>query len=787
MPTYSGSALTPARLAEAACQLEAQSRHFDAIDLCTRHVDANPHDHAAWVWLARSLLRVHRTAQASVIVNSLLTKDAAMPAAMRLKRLVKGFKQQITGQPLAALETLTRYVSEAGDDPLASTRMATALIRLNRPQEAEDVLKSVLRDRPDFVEAQLQLARLHDATGGVDEACKRAVETLFVEVNALDELGRQPEATDLLRAYFQGHIDDLVHMNALANALLRTTRWGNAEKIINQVLLRDQANETARQLALLHNGLRLSASGKPLDSVTAFTAYLGAHPGDAFAWTQLAQTLMLLGQRHQAEAILASVIRDHPNYGPALSALASRCFSNGDHQRAIEFADRAYALNPCSYTNLMRAQMQSHAAGDPALTMRLYSEWGQRYIDHCSETAPPLPKLGAKRRSPSRRLRIGYVSADLREHPIAFFMEPVLAHHDPESVEVFVYNTCSQPDTRTERIKRAVPHWHDVAALDTLRLWQLIRKHRIDVLIDLSGHTEGNRLEVFAHRAAPVQLTWLGYIHTLGMKAMDYRLTDAEIDPPGNDAHYVETLFRLSRIGVYQPPEVCALEGSAPMLSEGSPTLASLNHARKVTDEMLLLWGRILQARPDARLLLISSEGTDEKAKAAFLPRLERLNLPVDRIGISPRLQLNAFMALGTLVDVALDTAPVSGGTTTLHTLWMGLPVVTLDATEAIQAYTASLLRGLGLGDWVARDADDYVAKVLALLDSPEVLNQHRADIRTRMKQSALMNYALRTREIEHAYRLMWINHLIGERRFLHASQDMDEAIGVARAHGLNA
>ena len=235
-------------------------------------------------------------------------------------------------------------------------------------------------------------------------------------------------------------------------------------------------------------------------------------------------------------------------------------------------------------------------------------------------------------------------------------------------------------------------------------------------------------------------------------------------------------------MGAYQPPQDAPLADEPPMLSQDSPMLVSLNHSRKITDRMLLLWGEILQKRPGARILVLVYVMNDEEAKALLLPRLERLGLPAARFLLSGRLSLDDFMALGAVADVALDTSPTSGGTTTLHTLWMGLPVVTLAGNEAIQGYTASLLAALDLSDWVAADADDYVTIALRLMDDAATLRQHRHSIRDKMRRSALMDYKARTAEIERSFRLMWINHLLGESRFLNSEANLNDAIGLVKS-----
>jgi predicted O-linked N-acetylglucosamine transferase (SPINDLY family) len=227
----------------------------------------------------------------------------------------------------------------------------------------------------------------------------------------------------------------------------------------------------------------------------------------------------------------------------------------------------------------------------------------------------------------------------------------------------------------------------------------------------------------------------------------------------------------------YTPPPGSPEIAELPMLAQGHPTLISLNNSRKVTNEMLLVWREILMRRTDAHLILIAKEFDQTQAISQLMPRLEPLGLPLDRVHISRQLQLADFMTLGGLADVALDTFPISGGTTTLHSLWMGLPVVALEGGDETSGSTASMLRGFGYEDWVTADQEAYIDKVLELLEHPERLQEHRRTVRQRMRASPVMNYAERTAELERAYRLLWINHLLGEPRYLDTQCDLEAAM----------
>lgn len=517
---------------------------------------------------------------------------------------------------------------------------------------------------------------------------------------------------------------------------------------------------------------------KYIDALKIYNDIIGGNPFDVQAWVGVGMVMARTLQWGRASETFEFVLQMDPGNWIAMYGLSMVLFQQGDQRAACEMVDAACRVAPNEWQpNQWRAYVHATAAGaDPMRILALYREWGRKFADPLTEQALPFPSLRPEHFSSKRRLKVGYVSGDLRQHAVAFFMEPVFAHHNPEAVEIFVYST-GRRDSFTQRIAAHVPNWFDVFALSDEELSTLIRSHEIDVLVDLSGHTVGHRLFAFARRSARVQVTWMGFMGPLGMKAMDYRLTDALISPPGAEAHSSEHLFRLSRVLSYIPPEDSPAVAELPMLSNGYPTLISLNNAKKVTDEMLAVWREILMRRPDAHLVLMSPELDQEGAEKQLLPRLERLEFPLNRVRVFKQLPLNDFMALGNAADVALDTFPISGGTTTMHTLWMGLPVVTLEGHDETSGYTAGIVRGLGCGDWVAVDTQAYICKVLELLEQPERLQNHRRTIRQHLQASPLMNYAERTAELERAYQLMWLNHLLGEPRYLNAQHDPEVAM----------
>ncbi|MCB5185815.1 tetratricopeptide repeat protein [Methylobacillus gramineus] len=515
---------------------------------------------------------------------------------------------------------------------------------------------------------------------------------------------------------------------------------------------------------LFQAGLDAEAAHNDLEALYKFTAALELGSNQIAIWLKIGNLFLRTMKYQQAAETMEFVVGMEPGNLQAIYGLAISYFYLGRLEEACAFIDHAVEMQPDNSSFVLdRANIHSIARPDPQKKLALYREWGQRFADPLVNSRPFHHD-----RAPDRILRIGYVSGDMRDHAVAYFMEPVFAHHDPKQVDVHVFSTSKQQDATTKRLKILVPHWHDVSQITDDALYQLIRKEKIDVLIDLSGHTQGHRLYVFARRAAPVQVTWLGYIgSTLGMKEMDYRLTDWGMDPFGNEQFYLEKLFRLHCMASYIPPANAPLEAAPPMLRGNPPTLGSLNSSRKLTDQTLLVWKRILEARPDVQLLLHVQETTIDDAVHTIEPRLVELGLPLDRIIVSPIVSMEEFMSRGDIVDIALDSFPISGGTTTLHSLWMGLPIVAMNATDAVSASTSTILRGLGLEQWIADDEEAYIAKVLHLLDHPELLTEFRSRARPLLQKSLLMDYAGRCRDLETSYRQLWLNYLLGKAKFL--------------------
>ncbi|MEK7435964.1 MAG: tetratricopeptide repeat protein [Pseudomonadota bacterium] len=360
-------------------------------------------------------------------------------------------------------------------------------------------------------------------------------------------------------------------------------------------------------------------------------------------------------------------------------------------------------------------------------------------------------------RDPERRLRIGYLSADFRQHALTYFIEPALAQRDRLAFEVFCYHSGSIVDAVTRRLAGDVDCWREIADLGDDQAAELIRADAIDILVDLSGHLRDNRLMVFARKPAPVQVTYLAYPNTTGMRAMDYRISDSVCDPPGaTERYYRETLIRLPRcMWCYRPHEDMPAVSPSPVQSTGRVTFASMNGANKVTERMLDLWARILGALPDSRIVLTT---VPELGRERICKAFAKAGVAEARISMHDRLPTREFWALYSGIDVLLDTFPMNGGTTTCEALWLGVPVVTRSGDIFQSRAGLSILGAMGLDQLIAGNDADYVRIAVELARDKARLAALRSGLRERMRDSPLTDARGYAHALEAAYRGIWRN-----------------------------
>jgi predicted O-linked N-acetylglucosamine transferase (SPINDLY family) len=396
---------------------------------------------------------------------------------------------------------------------------------------------------------------------------------------------------------------------------------------------------------------------------------------------------------------------------------------------------------------------------DPQTLFLEHRRWAERHAAPLAAEARPY----ANDPAPDRPLRVGYVSPDLREHPVASFLTPVLAHHDRSRFHVTCYADVARPDGVTRHLQTLADAWRDLPGRSDAQVADLIQADSTDILVDLAGHTACNRLLVFARKPAPVQVTHFGYPNTTGLSTMDYRISDRYADPPGRtEAYHTEELVRLPEVAwCYRPlaaPEVTPL----PARAAGHVTFGSLNNLAKITPQAIALWSELLRAVPGSRLVLLTGAGSqaDQRLHDLFGQHgIDRARLEL--LGRRPR---DRYLALYQEMDIALDPFPYNGGVTTCDALWMGVPVVTLAGESYVSRQGVALLSNLGLDDWVAGAPDAYVDIATRWAHDVEGLGRLRAGLRERMTNSPLTDGLRFTRFLAEAYRWMWQRWCLGQR-----------------------
>lgn len=470
---------------------------------------------------------------------------------------------------------------------------------------------------------------------------------------------------------------------------------------------------------------------------------------------QLHTALRRLHKHAEAQALAERTLRELPGDRDAVLTFVAACHERGDLEPAIAALREAVVRSPAD--PLLRQPLLLALAASPHATPEgVFAEHTKMGALLQVAAGPLTPH--ANTRDPDRPLRIGYLSQDFRNRSAAHFIEPILAHHDRERFHVTCYHQTISEDEMTARLKSLAHRWVDVKPLDDDALCQTVRNDGIDILVDLCGYGGGNRLSAFARKPAPVQFTYMGYANTTGLKAIDVRLVDALTDPPGADALATERLVRLEGCFLcYGPPAHAPEVAPLPAATNGYITFGSFNTLTKVTRDVVRLWARVLLAVPGSRMLVKAHALANPDAQARLGAWFAAEGIASDRVELLGETPSKAdHMGMYRRVDIALDTFPYNGTTTTMEALWMGVPVVTLAGQVHISRVGVSLLTNIGHPELVAQDADGSVEIARRLAADVEALAALRSRLRDHVRSSRLCDAAGFTRRLEAVYRAEW-------------------------------
>ena len=722
--------------------------------------------------------------------------DAAIRMAPDLVRahMNRGNVLLAFGNIEGALQAYATAIAKDRGYALAHYNMGMTYARAGRHGEARVAFESTLVLKPDFADAEVALGYSLEELGQLDAAAacyRRALDINpnYAEVhsnlgNVLRSLGQLDAALASYRRAIDINADLATAHHGLGRTLEDLSRsedavasyrravvidpdyaevHSNLANVLKNLGQLDNAAVSYRRALVLnpdfadaHYGLGniLQRLGQLDGARASYQRALELKPDFAEACGNLGNVLRTLGQFDEAASSYRRVLRINPNDAKALCNLGVVLQDLGQLDGAAASYRQALEIQPvCSeaYFGLLFCLSHNQAITSDAL-----------YAEHCrfgEQFEAPLRSswpLHRNARDPNRCVQVGFVSGDLREHPVTYFFEPILAHlRQYDSLSLHAYDNHGDEDAATQRLRGLIKRWHPIADLSDATLAETIAADGIDILIDLSGHTGKNRLLTFARKPAPVQASWIGYPGTTGLAAMDYYICDKFFLPRSDfDSQFTEKLVYLPANAPFLPDPKAPAVGALPALTKGHLTFGSFNRLSKLSLSSIALWSRLLRALPDASIVLGGMPQDD--SSNTLITWFAQEGIVRDRLSFHKRCDTATYLALHHQVDMCLDTFPYSGGTTTNHALWMGVPTLTLAGHTPPGRQGAAMLGQVGLEAFVAKDADDFLAKGLHWASDLAALAAVRSGLRQRIEQSQARRPEVIAAGFERALRTMW-------------------------------
>jgi predicted O-linked N-acetylglucosamine transferase (SPINDLY family) len=673
------------------------------------------------VELALRHYRAGQLHEAEIVCRQILQAEPRQPEALRYLGLIA----QAVGQSGEGLQLIDQALSIRPHDAELINDRGNVLLALGRAEEASAAFRRALELLPANPFLLNNLGNALQAQGLPEKALEAyrtalAIQPAFAEAhhnagNILHERGEYLEALTAYRTALGLRPNYASAYRNLANSLRALRRTGEALEALQAAERLEPANAATEN----SRGALYLELGRPDEAMASFRRALAWQPGYAAAQSNLAATLADHGELEAALALWRTALAEHPEHA-------------GLHRNFV-------------YLQWFRPD------GDAASILRAARSWNDRH----AEPLEAAPRAHGNSPAPERRLRLGYVSPNFCDHVVGRNLLPLLREHDRGRFEIFCYSDVARPDAITGLFRGYAQHWRDTAGLSDAQLAERVREDRIDVLVDTTLHMEGCRLLVFARRPAPVQVTFAGYPGTTGLAAMDERLTDPFLDPPGlTDADYSETSLRLpASFWCYDPLERDISAGPLPAAARGVVTFGCFNHSRKLNDAVLALWARVLVAVPGSRLL-IQARAANHRQR--LLGILRQGGVDSERVGFLDLRPRREYLGLYRRIDIMLDSFPYNGHTTSLDALWMGVPVVTKAGRSVVSRAGLSQLTNLGFPEWVAETDERFIAIAASLASDLPRLMSLRSALRARMEQSPLMNAPEFARGVEAACREAW-------------------------------
>jgi len=669
-----------------------------------------------------------------------------------------GVALEAAGDAAAALGAYRDALAAEGANPFAHYNLGKLLLTRGENAEAVRHLRAAVEGKPDFVDARVVLASALEATGDT-EAAIGALELALKQrpdyagawynhALLLNKVGRAADAETALRRMLAFRRDDAA-LFQLSKLLRARGAFDEGETLLREMLGR------APQSAELHVALyeALKERGLHEAAIAELSIALELRPDWAPLWLMYAEVLKALQRLPECEAAARRALALDKRLPAAYRLLGGILVDQLRVEEALEVYAAGKEFDPQGHVETWELfALNFHDAISSEALFGRHKAFGERF----ESAHPPRFLRFANRRDPERPLRIGYLGGDFRAHPVGFAFLPLVDRHDRAAFEVYCYSVYGVADRFTRHIAERADRWRNVALVPSTEIADIIHRDAVDLLVDLSGYGGIPTFEVMAHRPAPVQASWLGYLSTSGLTRIDYRITDAFADPPGMaERFHTEKLARLPHSQwCYRALVHKEVPAAPPCVRNGFVTFGAFNQSAKISATVRGLWAEILKRTPGARLLIVGVPSGP--ATQMVLDDFSRHGVAPGAVTVTPRVSFEDYFGTIGSVDISLDTTPYSGGTTTCDTVWMGTPVLTLTGTRSVSRSASSVLGALGLQEWIAATPEEYVARAVAFAGDVETLVRLRQSLRPRMEASPLMDEPRFVRDMEALYRRMW-------------------------------
>jgi protein O-GlcNAc transferase len=677
------------------------------------------------------------------------------------------------GNDESAFDLLSKAIAVKPDLFEAHNALGMVLRALGRLGDAVDSCHKALAIKPDYAEALntmglalRDLETLEDAAASLQKAL--SIKPNFADAHSnlglvLHDLGKLDEAVASYRKALAIKPDYAEAHNNLGNALRQLRQLDGAVECYGHAI----ASQPDYAEAHSNLGLVLYDLGKLNEAISSFNKALAINPDyvevsgslSSQSWRGrahcgLGNAFKVLGMPDEAAVSYQRALVINPDFSEAHSNLGNALKDLGRLDAAVASYRKALTIKS-DYAEA-RSNLVFTLGYDPKISSPDILQEAKQWQAQCGFTGE-IPKH-QNMPDPDRRLRVGLVSGDLRRHSVSFFLENVLAEIDKDKLELFSYATFPKADDVTARLKKSVAQWRTVVGVPDDALAAKIREDRIDVLVDLSGHTAYNRLAVFSRKPAPLQVTWLGYGGTTGVDGMDYILCDPLILPRSEEAHYTEKPWRLPEVWMcFSPPGLEIDVGPLPALADGFITFGSFNNLTKVSGHAVACWARVLEAVPNSRLVLKALQLGDATVQESIVARFTAEGIDPQRLAFHGHFAEQAdHLRAYQKIDIALDPFPYSGGTTTAEALWMGTPVLTLRGERYVSHMGESLIHNAGLDEWISETPEEYVEKAMVFAADLLGLAALRGRLRGQLVASPVCDAPRFARNLEDAFRGMW-------------------------------